>query len=119
MNGYGDQQYLNREQPRPHIEDTLAMLLDGVETLKANIEQLSERVEKLGEPKKALTTREASSYLGVAVATLHTWRCQGKGPRCSKIGGKVAYDIDVLAEYIRTHEIKPVEDLVENAEEMQ
>jgi predicted DNA-binding transcriptional regulator AlpA len=35
-----------------------------------------------------LTPTELSSRIGIAVQTLARWRCEGKGPVFTKIGGK-------------------------------
>lgn len=48
-----------------------------------------------------LDVKGASIYLGVAVATLNRWRCQGVGPRWRKFGGAIRYgvtDLDTWAE---------------------
>jgi predicted DNA-binding transcriptional regulator AlpA len=35
-----------------------------------------------------LTPTELSSRIGIAVQTLARWRCEGKGPVFTKVGGK-------------------------------
>jgi Helix-turn-helix domain len=39
-----------------------------------------------------LNEKQAAAELGLAVATLRTWRCREKGPRFHKLGGAVRYD---------------------------
>jgi hypothetical protein len=39
-----------------------------------------------------LNEKEAAEQLGLAVATLRTWRCREKGPSFLKMGGAVRYD---------------------------
>jgi len=42
------------------------------------------------EPLAALSSVEqASTFMGVGVATLDTWRCRGCGPPWYKLGGKI------------------------------
>jgi excisionase family DNA binding protein len=38
-----------------------------------------------------LTTREAASYLRLAITTLEHWRLEGRGPAFCKIGRQVRY----------------------------
>ena len=51
-----------------------------------------------------LTPADASTYLGVAVATLKLWRMEGRGPAYAKIGRSVLYrpaDLDAfITEYL-------------------
>lgn len=42
-------------------------------------------------PDGRLTANYAAAYLGLAPKTLAMWRCDGIGPRFTKIGGKVFY----------------------------
>lgn len=44
-----------------------------------------------GHPRATLDTREAGHYIGIAPATLVTWRSRGEGPPFLKLGGRVAY----------------------------
>lgn len=55
---------------------------------------------------RLLKTPEAAAYLGIAAATLETWRCRGGGPKYRKVGKRaVRYapaDLDAwLAERTR------------------
>lgn len=48
-----------------------------------------------------MATADASEYLGVAVATMNTWRTQGKGPKFYRLAGRVFYrraDLDAYVE---------------------
>lgn len=47
-----------------------------------------------------LTPREAAARLRVAPDTLAKWRCQGRGPIYTKVGGRVLYDEADLIAYI-------------------
>lgn len=49
--------------------------------------------------KKKLNNLEAASFLGLHPTTLETWRCLKKGPKYSKIGRRVIYDIQDLEDY--------------------
>jgi predicted DNA-binding transcriptional regulator AlpA len=40
-----------------------------------------------------LTVREAADYLRFAKSTLDNWRSKGRGPRFSKLGKKILYDV--------------------------
>lgn len=46
--------------------------------------------------KKKLNTEEAADYYGLKKNTLEIWRCKHKGPRYSKLGTRVLYDLDDL-----------------------
>jgi hypothetical protein len=46
-----------------------------------------------------LNTLEAAVFLGVKPNTLEVWRCQKRGPKYSKIGRRVLYDINDLENY--------------------
>ena len=49
--------------------------------------------------KQKLNTEEAAAYLGIRPNTLEVWRCKHKGPRYSKIGTRVLYDVDDLESF--------------------
>lgn len=49
--------------------------------------------------KPKLNNKEAADHLGVKENTLEIWRCKHKGPRYSKLGTRVLYDIDDLEEF--------------------
>ena len=52
-------------------------------------------LEKLGKKEGAiiasalLSVDQVSAYTGIAVGTLHAWRCRGCGPPWCKLGGKI------------------------------
>lgn len=48
---------------------------------------------------KKINTTEAAAFLGVKRNTLEVWRSQKKGPKYSKIGSRVVYDLEDLQEY--------------------
>ena len=50
--------------------------------------------------KKLLNTKEAADYLGLKLNTLEIWRCKARGPSYKKMGRRVLYNPDELAEYI-------------------
>lgn len=43
---------------------------------------------------------EVSRFLGVPVATLRAWRCQGRGPASAKLGRHVRYDPDHVRDWV-------------------
>lgn len=49
--------------------------------------------------KKKLNTKQAAAYLGLKPNTLEIWRCKNRGPKYSKLGSRVIYDIDELDDY--------------------
>ncbi|MGC0141403.1 helix-turn-helix transcriptional regulator [Pseudactinotalea sp. Z1732] len=51
----------------------------------------------------ALPPPQAAEYLGVANATLKTWRCRGFGPVYAKIGRSVVYRVSDLDDYLEDH----------------
>lgn len=42
----------------------------------------------------------AAAFLGVAVSTLARWRVEGRGPRWSKLGSSVRYDVADLHAWV-------------------
>jgi len=52
-------------------------------------------------PVKKLNTKEAAEFLGLKPNTLEVWRSdtKKKGPKYSKMGSRVLYDINDLEEY--------------------
>lgn len=54
---------------------------------------------------RAVNEKEASQMIGVAVQTLRNWRHQRKGPVYIKMGRLVRYEIDDLADFIRSRKI--------------
>ena len=47
-------------------------------------------------PKRFLSTKEASQYLGLSTDVLQLWRSQGRGPSYRRICRNIRYDIRVL-----------------------
>lgn len=43
---------------------------------------------------------EVSRFLGIPVATLRAWRCQGCGPVSVKLGRHVRYDPDTVRDWV-------------------
>jgi hypothetical protein len=46
------------------------------------------------------STRDAATYLGVAVATMRTWRHRRRGPKSFRMEGRIVYRRAALDEYI-------------------
>lgn len=59
--------------------------------------------------KKKLNTAEAAAYLGIRPNTLEIWRCKHKGPRYSKIGTRVLYDLDDLETFFTARAVDTME----------
>lgn len=59
--------------------------------------------------KKKLNNEEAAAYLDVRPNTLDIWRSKNKGPRYSKIGSRVLYDIDDLEEFFQARVVETME----------
>lgn len=59
--------------------------------------------------KQKLNTREAASWLGIQPNTLEIWRCRHKGPRYSKIGRRVVYDVKDLEEFFASRSVETLE----------
>lgn len=47
-----------------------------------------------------LTTKQAAAYLGVAVATLRTWRHRRRGPKSFRMEGRIVYRRSALDAYL-------------------
>jgi hypothetical protein len=60
--------------------------------------ELDESAPGAGQP-KGLNERQAAEELGVAAATLRTWRCRGKGPKFRKYHGAVRYDREEIERF--------------------
>lgn len=55
------------------------------------------------------SNNEAAEFLGVKPNTLEIWRCKNIGPRYSKIGRRVLYDIADLQEFFESRRIETME----------
>lgn len=53
-------------------------------------------------PQKYLRTKEAARIVGLCARTLEKHRTYGTGPRYTKIGGRVLYDIDDLHAWVES-----------------
>ena len=54
---------------------------------------------------KKLSNDEAADFLGVKGNTLEVWRTKKKGPKYSKIGSRVLYDISDLEEFFASRSV--------------
>lgn len=54
---------------------------------------------------RKLNTEEAATFLGVKPNTLEVWRCQKRGPKYSKIGRRVLYDLADLESYFTSQSV--------------
>ena len=59
--------------------------------------------------KRKFNNQEAADYLGVKGNTLEVWRCKHKGPRYSKIGTRVLYDVDDLEAFFTARAVDTME----------
>jgi hypothetical protein len=57
--------------------------------------------------KPKLNNAEAATFLGVSPATLHTWRCRHRGPKYSRLGSRILYDIDDLEAFFASRLVTP------------
>ena len=55
------------------------------------------------------STQEAADYYGLKKNTLEIWRCKHKGPRYSKLGTRVLYDLDDLEEFFKARAVDTME----------
>ena len=60
-------------------------------------------------PTQKLTTIEAAKFLGVQPNTLEIWRCRKKGPKYSKIGSRVLYDINDFEAYFSSQTVHTID----------
>lgn len=60
-------------------------------------------------PNKKLNTREAAEFLGVKPCTLELWRCRKKGPRYSKLGSRVMYDLSELEAWFASQSVHTID----------
>ena len=51
-------------------------------------------------PPRYLRTQEAARFLGLAPRTMEKHRTYGTGPRYSKLGGRVVYQVDDLQAWV-------------------
>jgi hypothetical protein len=54
-------------------------------------------------------TKAAAKFLGIKPNTLEIWRIKKLGPKYSKLGRRVLYDIDDLEEYYASKKIFTVD----------
>ena len=66
--------------------------------------------------KQKLNTREAADYLGIRPNTLEVWRGHHKGPKYSKIGSRVLYDLNDLEEYFASRKVYTLDTARKNEE---
>ena len=59
--------------------------------------------------KPKLNNEEAAEYLDLRPNTLEVWRCKHKGPRYSKIGSRVLYDVEDLEEFFKARAVDTLE----------
>ncbi len=60
-------------------------------------------------PAKKLNNDEAADFLGVKPNTLEVWRTKKKGPKYSKIGSRVLYDVNDLEDYFASRSVHTVD----------
>ena len=53
-----------------------------------------------------LNPKEVEDAYGFKVGTLANWRCQGKGPKYSKIGHVIRYRIEDVDRWLKDFEVK-------------
>lgn len=53
----------------------------------------------------------AAAFLNIKPSTLAKWRCMHRGPRYSKIGKRVVYELKDLMEYIENNKVNTLETL--------
>ena len=58
---------------------------------------------------RKLSTNEAAAFLGIRPNTLEVWRTQKRGPKYSKIGSRVLYDISDLEAYFASRSIHTID----------
>lgn len=58
---------------------------------------------------RKLNNQEAAAFLGVRPNTLEVWRCKHMGPRYSKLGRRVLYDIADLEEFFASRSVQTLE----------
>ncbi len=54
-----------------------------------------------------IPTDEAAAEVGLAAQTLTAYRCEGRGPRCYKIGRRCLYSRADLKEWIGAQRVDP------------
>lgn len=58
------------------------------------------------EPETRLDSRQVADRLGVAPYTVREWRRKGVGPAYTKIGGRIYYTPQQIADYIASQTVK-------------
>lgn len=58
------------------------------------------------DPPQFLKPAEAAAICRVSARTLANWRTQGKGPKFTKLGGKVLYHIDQLQHWMKRNTVQ-------------
>lgn len=63
-----------------------------------------------------LNTQEAAQFLGLQANTLEVWRCQKRGPKYSKVGRRVLYDINDLEAYFTANSVHTCDSIRQTAQ---
>jgi predicted site-specific integrase-resolvase len=51
--------------------------------------------------KEVMNTKQAADWLGLSVSTMNQWRANGLGPTYVRMGGRIAYRIQDLREWVK------------------
>ncbi|SDS57517.1 helix-turn-helix transcriptional regulator [Actinopolymorpha singaporensis] len=52
-------------------------------------------------PERLWSVHDVSEFLGIPVATLYRWRCNGSGPKSVRIGKHLRYDPAEVYAWVR------------------
>jgi excisionase family DNA binding protein len=95
-----------KEEYRPPIEEFLDMLADLL--AEKYFERMDDRIKKIPELRRLITTKEASQYLSLSTDTVYRMASQKKLPYL-KVGDRVLFDVKALDHWIEKHMIKEKE----------
>ena len=95
-----------RQESRPPVNEFLEMLADLL--AEKYFERMDERMRKIPELRRLITSKEASQYLNLSTNTVYRMAASKKLPYL-KIGDRVLFDVKSLDQWVEKHLIREKE----------
>jgi excisionase family DNA binding protein len=95
-----------KQESRPPVNEFLEMLADLL--AEKYFERMDERMRKIPELRRLITTKEASQYLSLSTDTVYRMAALKKLPYL-KIGDRVLFDVKSLDQWVEKHLIREKE----------
>ena len=95
-----------KQESRPPVNEFLEMLADLL--AEKYFERMDERMRKIPELRRLITSKEASQYLNLSTNTVYRMAASKKLPYL-KIGDRVLFDVKSLDQWVEKHLIREKE----------